>query len=292
MNRSEILSTTVAWPTCALGAWSAAWIAGRCSPDDVISALAESADRHEVHRRNEVHERNDGRAAAQELSPPTGSANGALDLLGLLRSADALVVRLPSTGDPQGLPPHPATSAALVAGEVLLVERREADAGGTLALIPELVTQAADPPHVTCRWSVFRYDTTLDLGHLVSAGPTAGDLEYQLQQAVRDAARIIGGLGGRRSTDATDLRVQLAGLTARHRVSLPSHARDARSTRLIDTAAQVEAIVDLAGARRVEIGDSAGQWDSGDSTLRGLQILTRSARAAAVNHTILELLRR
>ena len=174
--------------------------------------------------------------------------------------------------------------------EVLLVD--DAAGAGTLALVPEFAADTADPPFVTCTWSAYRYDATLDLGHLVSAGPSAGDLEYELRQAVREATTIIGGLGGRRSADASDLRTELAALTSRHRVALPPHLLDARSTRLIDTAAQVEAIVDLAGARNVEIGGSAGQWDSGDATLRGLQALTRTARAAAVNHTILELLRR
>lgn len=284
MKRSRLLSATVAWPTCALGAWSAAWLTGRCSPDDVIEALAESADRHLLHWPD------GGVAGAEQNSPATGSANGVLDLLALLRPARRLVVRLPSTGDPQGLPPHVATSAALGAGEVLLVD--DAAGAGTLALVPEFAADTADPPFVTCTWSAYRYDATLDLGHLVSAGPSAGDLEYELRQAVRGATTIIGGLGGRRSADASDLRTELAALTSRHRVALPPHLLDARSTRLIDTAAQVEAIVDLAGARNVEIGDSAGQWDSGDATLRGLQALTRTARAAAVNHTILELLRR
>ncbi|MHC3002134.1 serine/threonine protein kinase [Gordonia sp. GN26] len=276
MNRSDILPSIVAWPTCALGAWSAAWLTGRCSPDDVIEALAESADRHEV--------------STEQPTTPTGSGNGVLDLLGLLKPARRLAVRLPSTGDPQGLPPNPATSKALTAGEVLLVD--DSDTAGTLALVPEFSTLGVDPPYVTCWWTTFRYADRLDLDHLVSSGPSAGDLEYDLRQAVRDAASIIGGLGGRRSVDAGDLRKELAGLTARHRVALPPHALDARSTRLIDTAAQVEAIVDLAGARRVEIGDTAGQWDSGDSALRGLQTLTRTARAAAVNATIGELLRR
>ncbi|MFE0747907.1 serine/threonine protein kinase [Gordonia sp. NPDC058843] len=286
MNRSRLLSTsTVAWPTCALGAWAAAWLTGRCSPDDVIEALAESADRHVMHWADSP------TPMVEQGSPTRPSTNGILDLLALLRPAHRLVVRLPSTGDPQGLPPHPATSAALGAGEVLLVD---ATGAGTLALVPAFTATARsadDPSFVTCTWSAYRYDAALDLGHLVSAGPSAGDLEYELRQAVREATSIIGGLGGRRSADASDLRTQLAALTTRHRVALPPHLLDARSTRLIDTAAQVEAIVDLAGAHNVEMGDSAGQWDSGDATLRGLQILTRTARAAAVNQTILELLR-
>ncbi|WP_439032889.1 serine/threonine protein kinase [Gordonia terrae] len=289
MKRSEILASTVAWPSCALGAWSAAWLAGRCSPDDVIEALAESADRHEVRWF-------DPTASGAEFGDAAdGSANGVLDLLGVLRPARRLLVRLPSTGDPQGLPPHPATSAALLAGEVLLVDGGSAP--GTLAVVPEVSVDhldalGDDPRHLTCRWTVFRYDAPLDLGHLVSAGPSAGDLEHELRQAVRDAAAIIGGLNGRRSAGATDLRADLATLTTRHRVTLPPHALDTRSTRLIDTAAQVEAIVDLANVRSAEIGDGAGQWDSGDSALRGLQTLTRTARAAAVNQTIVELLRR
>ncbi len=130
MNRSDILPHIVAWPTCALGAWAAAWLTGRCSPDDVIEALAESADRHEVQ--------------TEQSTSATGSGNGVLELLGMLKPARQLVVRLPSTGDPQGLPPHPATSKALVAGEVLLVD--DSDTAGTLALVPEFSTLGIDPP--------------------------------------------------------------------------------------------------------------------------------------------------
>ncbi len=102
----------------------------------MIEALAESADRHEVQSEQST--------SATESGSNIHNGSGVLDLLGLLKSARRLAVRLPSTGDPQGLPPNPATSKALITGEVLLVD--DSDTAGTLALVPEFSTFGIDPP--------------------------------------------------------------------------------------------------------------------------------------------------
>jgi hypothetical protein len=248
-----------AWPACALGAWAAAWIAGRCSPDDVVDTLATAADLHIVD------DRTDGADT---------SHTGVLALLGRLRGARGLSARLPVAGDPQGLPPGTATSAALASGEVLLVDDGRAT---PLALIPA-------EHDGSCRWTVLRYDTEVPL----APSRSPGDVEYELRQAVSSATELITRAGARSSTAPADLRGTLRTLTHRHIVELPPHD-DARITRIIATAAQVEAIVALA-ADGVGIGDTAGQWSAGDGELRRLVTLAHTARAAAVNRLITEFL--
>ena len=58
------------------------------------------------------------------IDDSTGRLDGATatSLLPVIRAANALSVRLPGPGDPQGLPPGPATTAAFEAGEVLLID--------------------------------------------------------------------------------------------------------------------------------------------------------------------------
>ncbi|MGV9670977.1 hypothetical protein ACWDPV_10315 [Gordonia sp. NPDC003504] len=249
-----------AWPACALGAWAAAWIAGRCSPDDVVDTLASSADLHIV----------DDRTDGADMSH-----TGVLALLGRLRGARGLSVRLPVAGDPQGLPPGAPTSAALAAGEVLLVDDGGRDT--PLALIPA-------EHDGSYRWTVLRYDTEVPL----TPSRSPGDVEYELRQAVSSATELITRVGARSSTAPADLRGTLRTLTHRHLVELPPHD-DARITRIIATAAQVEAVVALAGDG-VGIGDTAGQWSAGDGELRRLVTLTHAARSAAVNRLITEFL--
>ncbi|MDL9935855.1 serine/threonine protein kinase [Gordonia sp. ABSL1-1] len=275
MTRADIRDPAIAWPSCTLGGWAAAWVAGTCSPDDVISALTDTAGLHLI-------------VDAGAVTADTG--DGALGLLTLLRGARSLAVRLPHAGDVNGLPPDPATTAAFASGEVLLVD--DGRSGGPLALVPEVSgsTHTGHTDDLICRWTVLRYGRDLDLGALVSGGPSVGELEYQLRQAVRDAAEVIARLGGTRAAVTADLRDQLAVRTVAHRVLLPPHPRDDRPNRIIDTAARIDAIVDLATAYAVTPGDSARQVDSGDTELRRLRALTRNARAAAVNSVIGELL--
>lgn len=251
-----------AWPACALGGWAAAWIAGRCSPDDVIDTLASSADLHVLDDRS-------GIGDTHQTAIPA--------LLGLLRGARRLSVRLPMAGDPQGLPPDDATRLALSAGEVLLV-----DDGGTtpLALIPT-------EHDGSCRWTVMRYRADVVGGS--STG--TGEVEYELRQAVTSATDLISRIGGRATNAPSDLRGTVATLTQSHLVELPPHD-DPRVTRMVETAAQIEAIATIAGGSGTSFGATAGQWSAGDDELRRLVVLTHAARAAAVDRVITEFLGR
>ncbi|MFT4044596.1 MAG: serine/threonine protein kinase [Gordonia sp. (in: high G+C Gram-positive bacteria)] len=281
MTRTDIRDQPVAWPSCALGGWAAAWVAGTCAPDDVITALGESAEHHVI----------DDHCGTVDTGP-----GGVLDLLGVLRDADQLVVRLPAAGDAAGLPPGAATTAAFAAGEVLLVSDGQAQAGscGPLALIPTIVGHSQWSTHadLICRWAVHRYPDPVDLGTLASGGPTAADIEYQLRQAIRDAAALFSEhRNTAKSFSPGDLRGRLAALTLRHEVTLPPSTTDTRTTRMIASAAQIEAIVELAVTERVELGAAAAHQATVDEEFRRLCVLARGARAAAVNATIAELLR-
>ncbi|MGV9711241.1 hypothetical protein ACWDTI_11320 [Gordonia sp. NPDC003424] len=259
-----IVSGPPAWPGCALGSWAAAWRAGRCAPDDVTDTLTEFADDHEIF---------DATGLLGELR----GVDTRLNLLTLLRRATTFEVRLPTAGDPQGLPPDAATAAALDAGETLLLHESSAF---PLALVP---TRTVDG---VCRWTVHRYACAVAWRQ-----PTPlGEVEYELREAIRDTASIIGGLGSTGArVNPTELRSALAQLTRRNQVVLPPHD-DMRATRVIDSAAQVEAIVTLSGAHAPTFGVAAPHLDHADGRLRRLAALARGARAAAVNTVIVELL--
>lgn len=254
-------TVTRAWPACALGGWSAAWHAGRCSPDDVADTLATFADRHII----------------DDLTDQSrADGDGVLGILAILRGVTAMSVRLPSAGDPHGLPPGRVTSAAFAAGEALLVD--DGNSLGPLALVPALDGDV-------CRWTVDRYADPLP------ADPSApvGEIEYQLRQSVSEAASLATRVGSRAGNPPADLRGSVRALTLRNQVDLPPHD-DTRASRVIDTAAQIEAIVTVAGAGDVTFGATSSELHSGDGELRRLVTLARAARGAAVNRVISEFL--
>ncbi|MYR05657.1 hypothetical protein GTV32_04720 [Gordonia sp. SID5947] len=252
-----------AWPGCALGAWAAAWLGGRCAPDDVTDTMSEFAAGHIVVDPEGIVDVADGRDAR-------------LALLTILRRARQIEARLPTSGAPQGLPPEPATAAALDAGEILLIHGDAATAP-TIGLIPTLDGE-------TCRWTVHRFRDALPA---LQPEPL-GQVEYDLREAIRETATIISGLGsGGSRHGGTELRATLAVLTGRHQVILPPHD-DPRATRVIDSAARVEAIITLAGAHAPTFGVTARHVETGDARLRRLAGLARAARAAAVNRVIAE----
>lgn len=264
-----------AWPGASLGAWATAWTAGRCAPDDVTDTLAEFADRHELVDP-------DGLLAGSGLADAGPASSARLALLPLLRRATDLEVRLPTAGDPQGLPPGPATAAALHAGEVIIL--RTVSGYGTLGLVPTLDVDVHDLS--TCRWTLLGWPTEPP----VRANESLGQVEYDLREAIADTAGLIASLGtvgaGARGPDP-HLRTRLATLITRHQVILPPHD-DRRATRVIDSAAHVEAIVTLAGAQAPVFGSTARDSAAGDVGLRRLAVLARSARAHAVNAVIRE----
>lgn len=233
-----------AWPASALAVWAAAWQAGLASPDDVLHTLHDFSESHEL---------------------DTGGT--ALDLVQLVGAATRSAVVFPAPGDVQGLPPGALGREALDAGEVLILERTD---GPPLAL-------AARGSIERCRWSVRVLPPETEVEVLGGDQP-AGELEYELREAVGEAATVIAGLTGPRTGGPADLRDALAARTAAAALDLPPHELR-RVDRILATTAQIDAIVDLAGG----IGATAGQLDSADGQLRRLTTLTRRARAAAIN---------
>lgn len=246
-----------AWPASALAAWAAARDAGRCAADDVLETLQHYAQVH-------------------ELDP----GGGVLDLLATVSGAAHLCVRMPVPGDAQGLPPGRPTEAAMAAGEVILVDDREDGADGPtrpLALIPIGTAER-------CRWQSMRYDHPIAVDQLLSDSPL-GELEYDLREAVGEAAKAIGRLGGARGGSPADLRDALAARVTASQIDLPPHDNP-RIDRVLASCDQIDAIISLVGSG--SLGDSGAQLTVADDQLRRLSSLARRARSAAINALIVE----
>lgn len=254
------ITTMRAWPAATLGVWAAARDAGRCAPDDVLHTLHDFAQAHEL----------DG----------AGGSGGALDLLDAVTGNAHLAVGMPAPGDAQGLPPDPITDAAMTAGEVLLIDPRRGPADGR---VDALALIARGTPE-RCRWTLSRASTPIAVDRL-SADRPLGEIEYELRDAVDEAARIIAGLSGQRATSPADLRDALAAMTQARRVDLPPHDNP-RVDRVLASAAQIDAIVTLAGDGT--LGVSGTQNDVAERRLHALAALTRSARTAALNTCIVD----
>lgn len=251
-----------ALPGAAFAVWAAAWRAGRCSPDDVLATLHEYAQAHEVD-------------AGAETGQEPGST--VLDLLPLVGGAARVLVRLPAPGDPQGLPPGALTPEALDGGEVVLIDDRAPGSRGPMRPL-SLIAQGTPE---RCRWILRRLATEVDLGVLDADSP--GELEFELQRSVAEAASVIAGLSGARRSGPADLRDALAARRSATALDLPPHDLP-RIDRLLASAGQVDAILSLAGGSG--IGSSGSELDAADSRLLRLASLTRQARAAALTALI------
>ncbi|MGJ0121245.1 serine/threonine protein kinase [Williamsia sp. MIQD14] len=246
----------------------ALWRRGRRSPDDIVDTLADIAPGHRVAAA-------DPDAAAIIGVGAAESGTGAL--LRAVRTADRIRLLMPAAGDTCGITDPAALAVALEARAVLVLWTGVGDdAVG-------IVVRAVAPGSLS--W------TAHHLGE-VRGGPveSLGDVEYELRQAVRDAAELFATLDtidpGSRS--ASDLRTRLTALIDIDRVELPPEAGD-RIIRVMDQATQVAAIVTLVGERTPAVGMTAGSQDSVDAALERLRSLTRTARMTAVNTIISEL---
>ena len=254
-----------AWPAASLAAWAAARDAGRCSPDDVL---------HTLHDFAQVHELDTGSA----IGAPDGGV-GVLTLLDLVAGNAHLAVAMPAPGDAQGLPPGPVVDAAVETGEVLLIDPRPGGADGPV----EALALIARGTYERCRWTLTRTPTEIRVDTVSSHLPL-GELEYELRTAVGDAADVLSGLdrAGGPATPA-DLRDALAATTGARRIDLPPHDNP-RVDRVLASAAQIDAIVSLAGSG--SLGITGAQSGMADERLRRLRDLTRTARTAAINTLI------
>ncbi|WP_018179368.1 hypothetical protein [Jongsikchunia kroppenstedtii] len=251
----------------ALGCWSAAWLAGFCSPDDLLDSVSGWGSARLVPADAQV---------AQRYALNTDDDLAAL--LPLLRRADAITSLLPAAGSPSGLPPaSPVTTAALQAGEVLLIHT---DHDEHYALVPHLRS------HVEVEFQLHSIN--------FAAPPLTmglGETEYQLRQAVRDAAERLARIG---STGGTidDPRARLLDLQQQAARLRPPPGSNERATRVLDEAARIDAILQLSAEAATDFGVTAGHHADGDDTLRDLAGVVRDARMTAVNTIIGEFLAR
>lgn len=252
----------------ALGAWGAAWRAGRCSPDDVLDVLSWWSSRHRVIPAD--------RAAAQELSlDANGEESDALLRLVREGSEQTIAVLLVAPGDMLGLPPRsPVTTAALDSGELLLVP-------GRYALIPRRLDR------YTVGWGAHTISTPM-----VPVTLPLGEVEYELRESIRSAADILGTLRLPRSAGNSpipDPRAKVAELTRLAAAQLPPSV-NTRAERILEQAAHVAAILAVAAQAAPDFGINAAGQHTGDGALRELGRTVRVARMSATNAVISELL--
>ena len=269
-------------PSVSLALWGNAWLAGRAAPDDVLDALSLWAPHHRVTAYDL------GAANRTGLPWPDVDDAGVVSILQVLRMAagprtsrPALSLVLPVPGDVRGLPPGSAFAAdALAVGEAVRIESED----GAIGLVPEYgETEDAygdEPePDGSLSWTVYS----------LPSGPVAeqfdlGAAELELRSAVRTAAEQLTALRaggpGANVEDPRELVEQLLAADREH--AAPDHAPD-RALRVLDTAAQVDAILTVSeGMTPISIQSSSGVQLAG-AALQPLSLVVRTARLAAVD---------
>ncbi|HEU4361883.1 MAG TPA: hypothetical protein VFR27_10265 [Mycobacterium sp.] len=266
-------------PSATLSVWANSWLARRAAPDDVLDALSLWAPTQSVTAHDAVAAGNTG------LPWPDAHSTGTMSLLQTLRTAagaqPAATIRpvLPVAGDVRGLPAGTwFAHEALAAGEAIIA----AAPGGCapVGLVPEF---AADDPEASeadaLRWTVYALPDApvVDQHDLANA-------EYALRSAVRsavDALNSVGAAGAGPDVDDPRLLVeQLVESARRHRV--PDHA-PSRAVRVLESAAQVDAIVTVSSEMAGVAAQSASASQRVTDAVRPLAAVVRSARTAAVD---------
>ncbi|MFD1813811.1 hypothetical protein [Rhodococcus gannanensis] len=256
-------------PSITLTLWSASWLAGATSPDDVIDAVRAWAPMHLVSAADaEV-------ALRWDLPWPDPTDAGPVTLLQAVRAvtaatpgaAPALV--LPAAGDVRGLPVGTSfASAALDAGQGVLVG---APGEPGIGIVPTV-----EGPDVL-RWTVFGVPAL----PLPTGSTGLGEAEFALREAVRDAADALSSMRGGFSADDGDPRIRIAAALADVAHRTTPDGTPPRVLRILDTADQVAAILTVAGESSGRAQTAAGTA-ARDDTLRPLWAAVRSARTAAV----------
>lgn len=277
-------------PSVSLSVWANAWLAGHAAPDDVLDALIAWAPMHSVMAYDAI------AAGRTGLPWPDIETAGPMSLLQTVRVAaarsqedswgprPAIGVVLPVPGDVRGLAPGTQFAHdALAAGEAVVVNTADGDAVG---LVPAFESasedldgdtgDAADVNYVLS-WSVYSV-----ADRPVADAPDLGEAEYALRCAVRTAAEALSGLelAGGGGGDPRTLVGEVLAANDHHR--LPDHTPP-RATRVLATAAHVDAIITVS-AGLTPIGmQTASEARIADGALRPLASVVRAARAAAIS---------
>lgn len=265
-------------PSASLSVWANAWLAGLAAPDDVLDALSAWAPVQSVAAYDAIR--------IGETTGFAGDHRGPVSLLQAVRGAagagSCIQPVFPVPGDVRGLPAGTVFQReAILAGEAVLIG--SPDSGSPIGVVPTFVetTEAdfgADDTATELSWML----------HAVPAAPSAGhhdlgEAEFALRSAVRTAADALS-LTGTRSAghlvdDPRQLVEDLVEATRLHRI--PDHA-PARATRVLDTAARVDAIITVSSEVVTAAAQTSAEIQRATEAVRPLAAVVRSARSAAV----------
>jgi hypothetical protein len=245
-----------------LAVWSSAWLSGAAAADDVLDALQDWAELHEVVAADE-------RLSSTLEIPVRGEAGGSpATLLAALRRSGAVNAELvmPVPGDVRGLGgASQFASEALRAGEAVVV--------GGLGIVPERIGEGI------VRWTVFEIERTTPAPNV-----PLGEAEHELTGAMRVAAGMLLELGvaKQRAGVREELQARVAERTkARWPAGMPQ-----RALRVLQRAAEVSAILELAMEDEPGGALSASAALKRAEALRPLFHAVRTARCAAVAEAV------
>jgi hypothetical protein len=245
-----------------LAVWTSAWLSGAAAADDVLDALQDWAESHEVVAADE-------RLASTLEIPLRGEAGGSpAALLAALRRSGAVNAELvmPVPGDVRGLGgASQFASEALRAGEAVVMNG--------LGIVPERIGSAVEGGII--RWTVFEIDRTVPTPNV-----PLGEAEHELTGAMRVAAGMLIELGvaKKRAGVREELQARVAERTgARWPAGMPP-----RALRVLQRAAEVAAILELAMEDEPGGALSASAAHKRAEALRPLFQAVRTARCAAV----------
>ncbi|MEJ2858685.1 MULTISPECIES: hypothetical protein [unclassified Saccharothrix] len=244
--------------------WTSAWLHGAAAADDVLDALGFWAELHEVVADD------DGTATALDLPGPDETPVGAALLLAALRRASTSTARLvlPVAGDVRGLGGRgPLSASALRAGQAVVLP--EVGVG----LVPRLVAEGV------LRWTLFDLPTVTPAEHV-----PIGEAEHGLASAMREAATALITLDVARHRP--NVREEIADLSSAH-TKLPwPTGMPPRTLRVLQRAAEVAAILQVAASDAPGGALSASAQTARDEALRPLSEAVRRARLAAVDEAV------
>jgi hypothetical protein len=249
-----------------MAVWTSAWLSGAAAADDVLDALQEWAELHEVVAADE------NLAAALEI-PMRGEPGGApAAFLAALRRTGVENGRLvmPVPGDVRGLGGASVFAAeALRAGEAVILNN--------LGVVPERIGSAVEGGIV--RWTVFEVAHTPP-----PAAVPLGEAEHELTGAMRVAAGMLIELGVAKQRDGVREELQ-ARVAERTKSSWPA-GMPQRALRVLQRAAEVSAILELAMEDEPGGALSASAALKRAEALRPLFTAVRTARCAAVSEAV------
>ena len=243
-----------------MAVWTAAWLHGTAAPDDVLDALHPWAEAHDVRAADE------DLAQRLDLPDPSGTPAGMALLLPALRRAGAAGAELvlPVAGDVRGLgAASEFARTALSRGQAAVLPQAQ------LGLVPQ------GPHEGLLRWTVFETGALPPSEHM-----PIGEAEHGMSSAMREAASTLTDLDVAKHRPG--VREEIAEkVAARPEPSWPDEVPQ-RPLRVLQRAAEVEAILLVATEDSPGAAVSASETRARTDTLRPLFDAVRAARCASV----------